>query len=1218
MIRYLLVCCCFCIGSTLFAQTSVGGKVIDDNGEAVLFGNVALYKNGVLVSGGTTDIDGNYNLGNIDPGTYDVEFSYTGYQTQRIAGVIVYAGKANKLDATLSSGVVLQEVVVVDYKVPLIEQDNTTQGGTVTSEQIRQLPTRNINAIASVTAGAASADEGDDVTIRGSRANATDYYIDGVRVSGALIPESEIEQLQVITGGMEAKYGDVTGGIISITTKGPSNKFSGGIEAETSKGLDPFNNNIVGLNLSGPIFKNKETGQSILGYRFSGRYTYNEDDDPTAIPLYTVKEDKLAELEANPIQIVNGNRVTAAESLTDEDVNRVDARPFEAFKRLDLTAKLEARIGRTIDVAFTGTYSGREDQFTPSSTINNTSIDNWRLLNAHHNPFDLRDTYRGIFRFRQRLASANNESNSSALIRNIVYSLQFGYEKNTRTLKDTRHSDNLFDYGYVGDFNYSWNPAFGFSTDQGTQIPGQEIRYGHLDYTRTFNGFTPAGGGHPNAGLAASNGVVDADISNDFVVENGMFGYVGGPFENVWGDFHRNANAIYNLNFKQDNDLYTFNAKSSFELLPGGSEKGRHTIEFGVTYEQRVNRNYTIRPRRLWDIARLQANRHILGVDTTAVLGDSLVNVPNVGELSVPFYNTLLATDGFEDNQFFRRVRESLSLTLNDYVNVDGLTPDQLGLDMFSAQELHGTRGILDYQGFDYLGNKVTDDITFEDFFTQRDANGIRTFPVAPDRPVYAAAYIQDKFTFRDIIFRVGVRVDRYDANRKVLKDPFSLYEVMGARDFYATTGGDQPGGVGDDFKVYVDGEGSNSVKAFRDGEQWYFANGNPANDGNVIFGGGVITPKLVDEDVDIQSPDFDPNTSFEDYEPQINIMPRLAFSFPISDEANFFAHYDVLVQRPQGRNNATALDYLYFLDPNRTPTNNPNLRPERTIDYEVGFQQKISNSSALKIAAYYKELRDMIQVRYYSFVPILGNYQSFDNQDFGTVKGFSFTYDLRRTNNLQLQTSYTLQFADGTGSSALGQQDIAENGNLRTLFPLTYDERHRLNAIVDYRFGKGSRYDGPRWFDTDVFADAGLNLQATAISGRPFTRKSTPRQFGGDGTVGAISGARLPWNFSLNLRVDKNFQINGVRADNPLYLNVYVRVQNLLDARNIISVYPATGSPDDDGYLASSDGVARVRNLGASGRNTDAFLAAYSWALANPDFYTLPRRIFVGAIVEF
>ena len=107
------------VGSALYAQTSLGGKVVDDTGEAVLFGNVALYKNGVLLSGGTTDIDGNYNLGNLDPGTYDVELSYTGFQTQRIAGVIIYAGKANKLDATLTAGVVLNEVVVMEIIPPV-------------------------------------------------------------------------------------------------------------------------------------------------------------------------------------------------------------------------------------------------------------------------------------------------------------------------------------------------------------------------------------------------------------------------------------------------------------------------------------------------------------------------------------------------------------------------------------------------------------------------------------------------------------------------------------------------------------------------------------------------------------------------------------------------------------------------------------------------------------------------------------------------------------------------------------------------------------------------------------------------------------------------------------------------------------------------------------------------------------------------------------------
>jgi hypothetical protein len=56
-------------------------------------------------------------------------------------------------------------------------------------------------------------------------------------------------------------------------------------------------------------------------------------------------------------------------------------------------------------------------------------------------------------------------------------------------------------------------------------------------------------------------------------------------------------------------------------------------------------------------------------------------------------------------------------------------------------------------------------------------------------KPIYNAFYIQDKFTFKDIIFRLGLRVDRYDANTKVLKDPYSLYEIMQADDFWSLPG---------------------------------------------------------------------------------------------------------------------------------------------------------------------------------------------------------------------------------------------------------------------------------------------------------------------------------------------------------------------------------------------------------------------------------------------
>ena len=53
-------------------------------------------------------------------------------------------------------------------------------------------------------------------------------------------------------------------------------------------------------------------------------------------------------------------------------------------------------------------------------------------------------------------------------------------------------------------------------------------------------------------------------------------------------------------------------------------------------------------------------------------------------------------------------------------------------------------------------------------------------------------------------------------------------------------------------------------------------------------------------------------------------------------------------------------------------------------------------------------------------------------------------------------------------------------------------------------------------------------------------------------------------------MKVNKEFEIKWSDKKSS-HLNVYVQVQNLLNAQNIISVYRATGNPEDDGYLTAS-----------------------------------------------
>lgn len=151
---------------------TVTGRVIDESSrEPLIFANVILPDCG---NGVVTDLDGMFSI-TVPDSCHVLEVNYTGYVTNR-----VNIDNIDSLTIVMKSGVALQEVVVVEYKVPLIAADNSTQGGIKTAEQIRNMPTKSINQIAATTAGLSSVDGG-DINIRGSRANATDYYMDGIR-----------------------------------------------------------------------------------------------------------------------------------------------------------------------------------------------------------------------------------------------------------------------------------------------------------------------------------------------------------------------------------------------------------------------------------------------------------------------------------------------------------------------------------------------------------------------------------------------------------------------------------------------------------------------------------------------------------------------------------------------------------------------------------------------------------------------------------------------------------------------------------------------------------------------------------------------------------------------------------------------------------------------------------------------------------------------------
>jgi A-macroglobulin TED domain/Carboxypeptidase regulatory-like domain/MG2 domain/Alpha-2-macroglobulin family len=209
------------------------GKITDkETGEDLIGASIQIIKGNTRFKGVVTNYDGEYRLP-LPQGTYSMEVSYTGYSTTRYNDFYITKGELSHLDIGLGAGTMLSETVISEYKVPLIQKDATSggqtfnstnlpasarasgrtkpqkaeMGQTITSENIKNLPTRNLNASAATTASTTSIDGG-SIGVKGVRSKGTGFYVDGIRVQplGASIAEKEFEEVQLIANETPADF----------------------------------------------------------------------------------------------------------------------------------------------------------------------------------------------------------------------------------------------------------------------------------------------------------------------------------------------------------------------------------------------------------------------------------------------------------------------------------------------------------------------------------------------------------------------------------------------------------------------------------------------------------------------------------------------------------------------------------------------------------------------------------------------------------------------------------------------------------------------------------------------------------------------------------------------------------------------------------------------------------------------------------------------------
>lgn len=1233
---------------------SIKGKMLDkDNGEPLPFANIILMKGGSQVAGTTTDFDGKFTFSALTPGKYDLQAIYVGYQKVAVSNVVVTGGKITfvpDIKAT-SSAENIEEFVVVEYKVPLISKDQTSSGGTVTAEDIKKMPGRSAASIAATVGGVYSQDDGStNLNVRGARSSSTDTYIDGIKVRGTQnLPKSAIEQVAVVTGGIPAQYGDVTGGVVSITTKGATKDWFGGIEYLTSGfksgenmiGLDNYGFNLFGFSVSGPLKTKKDsTGRktdAIAGFFLSGELKHEVDPRPYAGGSYKVKNDMMDSLNATPyIQDLTevGGVVNSAEFLRESDLEKTPYRLNVGRKSVNLAGKIDLTTSKTTNVAIGGSFDYRDA---------NEYSRNGSLLNSQNNGQRLDNTWRVYGRFTQRFANSTDEENPS-LIKDAFISFQADYSQFTQTRQSRKHKDQLGNYGYVGKFTSVRELDYSRGSFQPTvMVDGELVDFGPelqgdlSDSVTVFYDFEESDVNPILSNYTANYYKVFKDDPDGHLDtrENvqGNGGLVNGRFpQSVYGLWNPMGIPF---------DFYSYTQNAQFRVTARGSATIKdHAIQIGFEYEQNNDRSYQVNsPSALWTFGRGLVNAHLDQNNTE--IGSYTSEIVSTTGTGLTEYTFVRRYNGESHKTFDKNLRASLGLDEQglDFIDFDSYGPDVWDISMFSPDELIiDGNGFVSTNGFDYAGNKLSGNSSIDDFFNKTDDNGDKLRESPAFTPIYMAGYIQDKFAFEDLIFNVGVRIDRYDANQSVLKDKYSLFPVKTVGDLSEELAASPdvviPSNIDNDFVVYVteaNDPSPETIKGFRDGDVWYNAAGEQISDPKVLDANGVPQPWLVNpsENNVVQHLSSE---SFEDYKPQVNVSPRIAFSFPISDEALFFAHYDVLTQRPSGGvNRLDLISYLAFdqggLNVFGNQFNNPNLRAEKTIDYELGFQQKLDNYSSLKISGFYREQRDQVQVsNIIGAYP--GDYRTFENEDFGTVKGMTLTYDLRTRGNLSMRASYTLQFADGTGSGTTTSNALVAGGfgNLRTLAPLDFDQRHNIVLAADYRYGSGKNYNGPVVFGKNILQNMGANLTLRGGSGRPYTKRSQPNGSGILATPvrnspqqGQLNTSRLPFATTVDFKIDRNFDLkfgkeneDGKRKEASL--NIYIQVLNLLDARNVIDVYEFTGNANDDGFLADADKQVYIQNQ----RDEQSFRDLYSAKVYDGSNFALPRRIRLGIQLNF
>lgn len=1076
---------------------------------------------------------------------------------------------------------------------------NTLNPGSFSTNQIQILPFRSVNGLAIIYPSTYNL-KYEKLVVDGFQSGSDYTFVEGMQIAdGNEFPFQAISIYNLIRSNQPIYCGNVAGSMIEIETPVYHEQFHLNLDGFTNldnKDGAAFNSSTIELNMGGPLRFGKKENKSKLTpvFYLASNYTFTNDPYPSWEKKYQATSETMDFLTENPLRptgLASGGTYLNADFVDESDFTEVNYHQNANRNKSNNFLKLAFPINSNMNLSM-GSYAkidkGREFMFKNA------------LFNSHNNPETYFRNFDNYLKFDHNIHVNENLS--------INYVVHFQYSNYYFRRWDENHKDRYFEYGYLGKYKTYKTPTYELgdieidgqlyenvwllnSWDYDTAYTFQNLGFNPelARYTEQVYELYPESEGHwMNSDQLTQQGGFLNGQDRQMMVYGLWSGhgvntpYASDPMMTITGVNNRAGES------RKNKYRGTFYADFNFK---------NHKITAGLEYTQKVERYYFIDAHKLWNTMRDMTNFHLLELDLNnpiavydnGIFQDTIIFYRNYdGSSQFDFDERLRQELGFEVDGLEYILIDSYDMRNNtiDYYDQDGrihtkqLSSELLSLNLFSPLEIVNSYWLVQNMGYDVYGNKLSGKTNPYEYFYNGQSDAFR--------PIYNAFYLMDEFRWKFLDVSAGLRIDRYDANQPVLKDKHCLYEINTAGQISSIDGNpvNHPDNIQDYYKVYVDNINNPTViTGYRSGDMYYDKNGNEINAESSLPPGTEFLPYLVYPDVEIGDPEWNPEMSFTDYKPVVNLLPQINVNLT-SDYGHIYFNYNSFTQTPKQYHRFKPEKYL-FNGWSIFALENPSLKPIRTDKIIVGIRPKIYKGLYADFSFMWTNLKNA------NFIESVSSYPQYylviSNRD-EAVKNqgiiASLNYQSSGYSGLSGSVSFTRYF--------IKEEDLMFQNTANLV----------INSFVSYDFGYGR--------------DFVLKGSKTLRSVFELFNIGIYYQFRSGLYIPAITSIYPGYNYdnfsyyytpdisTFNLRIEKGFYIKPIK----LKASLYFWAENLFNQKNLYFIRPYAGGPDENGnWSISCEDDEAV--------NPESYEILCRYRLNVPDYYAKPRIFRMGLIIK-